>query len=303
MANPQTEEGHIDIAHDIAEALMRINLSAYESRVLWFIFRKTYGWKKKMDWITLSQFSTCIGLDRRLIHRAITELSSKGMIVIERDDSQRLRYGFQKDYEKWTVDVKKRPHSKKEELNQCDKSILSSKGMIVIERDDELSSKGMTRLSSKGIHTKETITKETITKEKAQAPRLPEWIPQNTFQEYLEMRRKIRKPLLEKSFPRFFSHLKKLCDTTRASPEQLLDQSIINSWQGIFPLKVGGNGNGGIRTARSDPRDRTLQSREDAEIAAIIAKREAAKQSARSHTGGDATTDDAPDFSNAGLTG
>lgn len=261
---------------------MRINLSAYESRVLWFLFRKTYGWKKKTDWIALSQFSSCIGLDRRLIHRAIKELSSKKMIVIERDDSQRLKYGFQKDYDKW------KPSSKK---------------MTVINRDDGLSSKEMTGLSSKEIPTKETITKETITKEKAQAPRLPEWIPQNTFQEYLEMRRKIRKPLLEKSFTRFFSALKKLCDTTRATPEQILDQSILNSWQGIFPLKSGGNGNGGIRTARSDPRDRSLQSREDAEVAAIIARREAAKQSARRDPGGDAKPDDAPDIPGVQLTG
>lgn len=282
MANPQIEDGHLAIANEIVEALMRINLSAYESRVLWFLFRKTYGWKKKTDWIALSQFSSCIGLDRRLIHRAIKELSSKKMIVIERDDSQRLKYGFQKDYDKW------KPSSKK---------------MTVINRDDGLSSKEMTGLSSKEIPTKETITKETITKEKAQAPRLPEWIPQNTFQEYLEMRRKIRKPLLEKSFTRFFSALKKLCDTTRATPEQILDQSILNSWQGIFPLKTGGNGNGGIRTARSDPRDKTLQSREDAEIAAIIAKRQAAKQSACRDTGGNANDHDEPDLPGVQLTG
>ena len=144
MANPQKEEGFLPVANKIAEALMKINLSAYESRVLWFLFRKTYGWGKKTDWISLSQFSECIGLDRRLIHRAIKGLSSKKMIVIEKDDGIRIRYGFQKDYEKWKV---------------------SSKKMTVIKRDDEVSSKKMTRLSSKEIPTIDTITKDTITKE------------------------------------------------------------------------------------------------------------------------------------------
>ena len=144
MANPQKEEGFLPVANEIAEALMKINLSAYESRVLWFLFRKTYGWGKKTDWISLSQFSECIGLDRRLIHRAIKGLSSKKMIVIEKDDGIRIRYGFQKDYEKWKV---------------------SSKKMTVIKRDDEVSSKKMTRLSSKEIPTIDTITKDTITKE------------------------------------------------------------------------------------------------------------------------------------------
>ena len=43
MANPQSENGHIDIANEIGEALSRINFSAYESRILWVIWRKTYG--------------------------------------------------------------------------------------------------------------------------------------------------------------------------------------------------------------------------------------------------------------------
>jgi phage replication O-like protein O len=145
LANPQKENGHIEIANEIVEALMRINLSPYESRVLWFIFRKTYGWQKKVDWIALSQFSKEIGLDRRLVHRAIKSLSAKQIIVISRDDGYRIRYGFQKNYEKWKV---------------------SSKEMTVISRDDRVSSIPMIDLSSVEIPTKETITKETITKDK-----------------------------------------------------------------------------------------------------------------------------------------
>lgn len=145
MANPQAENGHVDIAHGIVEALMKVNLSAYESRILWFILRKTYGWKKKTDWITLSQFSECTGLDRRLVHRALKGLSSKKMIVIYKNDTYKIKYGFQKDYDKWKLQTKKK---------------------TVINRDDGVSSKEMMKLSSKEIPTKETITKETITKEK-----------------------------------------------------------------------------------------------------------------------------------------
>ena len=54
MANPQTENGHIKIANEIIEAITRTNLSAHESRVLWYIIRKTYGFNKKMDWMALS---------------------------------------------------------------------------------------------------------------------------------------------------------------------------------------------------------------------------------------------------------
>ena len=38
--NPQIENGHIDIANELAEALAMINISSYESRVLWIILSK-----------------------------------------------------------------------------------------------------------------------------------------------------------------------------------------------------------------------------------------------------------------------
>lgn len=61
-------------------------------------------------------------------------------------------------------------------------------------------------------------------------------------------------------------------------------------------IKYGGNSNVGIRTSRSDPRDKNLQSREDAEIAAITAKWEAAKKTTLDHSRGTAGNNDAPDF-------
>src|SRR3990167_10488390 len=101
MASPQKDNGYTPIADEIVEALMMINLSGNEHRGLWFIFRKTYGFNKKTDWLSLSQFSKALFWDRRLIHRAITKLKQKNMLVIQTDDRNRLRYGFQKDYEKW----------------------------------------------------------------------------------------------------------------------------------------------------------------------------------------------------------
>ena len=60
-------------------------------------------------------------------------------------------------------------------------------------------------------------------------------------------------------------------------------------------IKYGGNGNG-IRTNRSDPRDKNLQSREDAECAAITARWEASKKAPPDKTRGASGNDDAPDF-------
>jgi len=134
MASPQLQNGYTRIANEIMEALCKMNLSPYESRVLWFLFRKTYGYQRKADHIPSSQFSAGTGLDRRLVHRALKGLSSKKMTVIGRDDKNQPTTGFQKDYAKWAFPTRKKAHV----------ISLDDKGVIVL--DDKVSSVEMTKL-------------------------------------------------------------------------------------------------------------------------------------------------------------
>ena len=99
-ASPQKENGFIPIANAIAEALGRINLSAYESRILWIIFRKTYGWNKKEDKIALSQFKTETNISIPHICRTLKKLVAKG-IITQIGNGYYVRYSFQKNYEQW----------------------------------------------------------------------------------------------------------------------------------------------------------------------------------------------------------
>lgn len=100
MANPQRENGHIDIANEIAEALAKQNLSPYESRILWVIWRKTYGWQKKTDWISLSQYYLMTGMRKSHICRSIRKLLLRNMIT-RKGNGNNPEYSFQKDYDKW----------------------------------------------------------------------------------------------------------------------------------------------------------------------------------------------------------
>ena len=58
MANPQLENGYTKVANEILDALVKIRLSPNESRLLWFIIHKTYGWHKKTDRISISHVVT-----------------------------------------------------------------------------------------------------------------------------------------------------------------------------------------------------------------------------------------------------
>jgi len=99
-ANPQAEDGHIDISNEIGEALARTQISGNEWRVLWVIFRKTYGWHKKMDCISTTQFQKATGLQRRHVSRTLSNLIERH-IITKNGDSFITSYGLQKDYTKW----------------------------------------------------------------------------------------------------------------------------------------------------------------------------------------------------------
>lgn len=102
MAKPDIEDGHIDIANDLSEALMRVNLSGYQYRVIWCIFRKTYGWHKSTDKISLTQFEKMTRVERRHIYRALKKLEALNMIVIDRCNRVNT-YKFNSDYDTWKI--------------------------------------------------------------------------------------------------------------------------------------------------------------------------------------------------------
>jgi len=99
MTKPQLEDGYTRIANEILEALVKRNLSPYESRVLWFIIRKTYGWQKKDDLISLSQIVVGTDIKKGHASRALSSLISKQ--IVTRLGNKRL--GFNKDYDSWLL--------------------------------------------------------------------------------------------------------------------------------------------------------------------------------------------------------
>ena len=105
MASPQKENGHTDIANEIVEILAKVNFRPYESRTLWALWRKTWGWHKKEDRISLTQFQQITRLERRHQHKALKTLIEKN-IITRNKDSYIVSYSFQKDYTLWKVVLK-----------------------------------------------------------------------------------------------------------------------------------------------------------------------------------------------------
>lgn len=76
---------------------------------------------------------------------------------------------------------------------------------------------------------------------------LPDWLPREAWDAFVAMRKKIRKPLTDGAIPLAIKKLGEL-RTAGHDPRAVLEQSVMNSWQGLFEVSAGGGGgrkNGG----------------------------------------------------------
>lgn len=74
---------------------------------------------------------------------------------------------------------------------------------------------------------------------------LPDWIPEDAWNAYLEMRKKLRKSPTHRATELVFEKLLKLKNGGHA-PAAVLEQSVRNSWQDVFPLRDGVNAPGSM---------------------------------------------------------
>ena len=91
-------------------------------------------------------------------------------------------------------------------------------------------------------NTKELITNKSTTKDIYEA--LPENLRQ-TLYEFEEMRKSIKKPMTDVARKRLIRELQKLAGENVQLMIAILDQSILNSWAGVYPLKTNSKQNGG----------------------------------------------------------
>jgi hypothetical protein len=72
---------------------------------------------------------------------------------------------------------------------------------------------------------------------------LPDWMPRDAWESFLEMRKSIKAAPTEKAIQLLVEKLGRLKNEGN-DPRGVLEESISNNWKGLFPLKTGGNGNG-----------------------------------------------------------
>ena len=109
---PQLENGYLKLANELVEAYTRSRIPGEAMQCLWFIIRKTYGFGKLEDAISISQFSAATGLKKQHAHRGISKLVELNLVT-KNGDGLIVKYRINKDSSTWRLSPKKVTYPKK----------------------------------------------------------------------------------------------------------------------------------------------------------------------------------------------
>ena len=221
VASPQTEDGYFKLSNELAEAFSRLQLSGNQWRILWAILRQTYGWNRKEDKISYTQFCQKTGLDRRHVGRELKSLINR-KIIAKIGNSNPVTYRLQKDYSQWLPLPKLAP--------------IAKNGNAAIAKNGN-----DTDLYTNIV--KDTI-KDTIKDKKEKkngGPKVkpliyPEWLDLEQWKKFKAHRKKMKKPLTEYAETCGLKKLERII-ALGFTQEEVIQNSTDNTWLGLFEPK------------------------------------------------------------------
>ncbi len=163
MANPQVEDGYTKIANELLEALIRLMPGNTESRIMLAVIRKTYGWCKKEDCISINQLADMTCKSRRMAIYAVQNLEAKKMLNVRRNKgrghiNEINKISLNKNYSEWVVQEKSSQYRKALESRK----IYYEKSKERVVQEKKGSARTCKRVVQYSCTHKRNITKETI---------------------------------------------------------------------------------------------------------------------------------------------
>lgn len=103
MANPSLKNGYISVANELVEKFATVNIPGNEMRLIWVIWRKTWGWsdgsrKKDWDWIAFSQLVKNTGMKDGSVGKSMRSILAKRLVIKGENG-----YKFNQNYEEWLL--------------------------------------------------------------------------------------------------------------------------------------------------------------------------------------------------------
>lgn len=227
------DDGFTRIANELLEAVMRAGLSQHQLLVFMAVMRKTYGFNKKADWVSNEQISMLTGILPHKCSAAKSTLVKRGILT----QTGRV-IGINKAVSEWSsLPVKgteKEPYLKKVTLPESGKKSLPESGKAYYPN----------QVNTKDKHTKDN--KDNINNPPkspravsfdASAVQLPDWLSAEIWSSWVAYRRDLKKPIKSQQTVTQAINLLDRCRLNGYSPDEIINQSIANGWQGLFEPK------------------------------------------------------------------
>ncbi|HHB8719276.1 TPA: replication protein [Klebsiella pneumoniae] len=227
------DDGFTRIANELLEAVMHAGLSQHQLLVFMAVMRKTYGFNKKADWVSNEQLSELTGILPHKCSAAKSVLVKRGILT----QTGRV-IGINKTVSEWSsLPVKgteKKPYLKKVTLPESGKKSLPESGNAYYPN----------QVNTKDKHTKDN--KDNINNPPkspravsfdASAVQLPDWLSAEIWSSWVAYRRDLKKPIKSQQTVTQAINLLDRCRLNGYSPEEIINQSIANGWQGLFEPK------------------------------------------------------------------
>lgn len=222
MANPQIENGFTKIANELLEEIIKRDFSKREMKIIFAVIRYTFGFNRKESDLSSRYLEPVTGIDQANISRTIKDLESKKILLIDKSNnhSQLNKISINKNYEQWEADAKTT-------------SVVNMKPMPKQHRTD---AKTTSETDAK-IASNKRKNKESINKERSFFLELvPNELKTDSFlslwKEWINYRKELKKPIKETTAKKQLKFL-----SQQTEPESIIEKSILNGWQGLFPIK------------------------------------------------------------------
>jgi len=221
LASPQKENGYTPIANEILEQMAKIKLSPTQYRIIFMIWRYTYGFNRKEHDLSLSFLSNATGCEKRQLQRELKELVKMNIVKQKIKNGIGRKIGFNKHYDTWVVKTTVGGTTIGEiDIGQTSEATIGETDKGTIGEIDNQERNNINTNLKTNIYSDFTSNSDLI----------------NTLKDFEEMRKKIKKPMSDRAKRMLINELNKLADTDEKKIA-ILEQSIFHSWQGVFPLK------------------------------------------------------------------
>lgn len=227
------DDGFTRIANELLEAVMHAGLSQHQLLVFMAVMRKTYGFNKKSDWVSNEQISVLTGILPHKCSAAKSTLVKRGILT----QTGRV-IGINKAVSEWSsLPVKgteKKPYLKKVTLPESGKKSLPESGNAYYPN----------QVNTKDKHIKDN--KDNINNPPkspravsfdASVVQLPDWLSAEIWSSWVAYRRDLKKPIKSQQTVTQAINLLDRCRLNGYSPDEIINQSIANGWQGLFEPK------------------------------------------------------------------